>query len=47
MAKSNTERVEALRLRRANLKQKRREFSLTDEEKLKVDEFVKGLRKGS
>ncbi len=47
MALNNKQRQEALRLRRANLKQKRREFSLTDEEKLKVDGFIRELRKGS
>ena len=40
-AKSNLERQKALRKRRAELGQKRREFYLTDKEKIKVDEFIK------
>ncbi len=47
MAKSCNERQEALRKRRAELGQKRREFFLTDVEKLKVDKYIKRLRKGS
>jgi len=45
MALTNKQRQEALRFRRAELGQKRREFYLTDEEKLKIDEFIRELRK--
>ncbi|GEM_PF-3159120 len=45
MALTNKQRQEALRKRRAGLGQKRREFYLNDEEKLKVDEYIRKLRK--
>ena len=45
MPKSNKERQAALRSRRAALGQKRREFFLTDAEKVKVDELLRKLRK--
>ena len=45
MALTNNEKQEALRFRRALLRQKRREFYLTDTEKLKVDAYIKRLRK--
>ncbi len=47
MAKTGNERQEALRKRRADLGRKRREFFLTDAEKLKIDKYIKRLRKGS
>jgi len=46
MPKSSQERQEALRKRRADLGLKRREFYLSDAEKLKVDKYIKRLRKG-
>lgn len=45
MAKTNKERQEALRKRRAENGLKRREFFLTETEKLKVDKYLKLLRK--
>ena len=47
MAKTSKERQEALRKRRAELGQKRREFFLTDAEKLKVDKYIERIRKGN
>ena len=47
MALSNKERQAALRKRRATLGQKRREFFLTDAEKVKVDELLVKLRKAT
>jgi len=45
MPKSNKERQAALRKRRSASGQKKREFYLTDTEKVKVDEFLRELRK--
>ena len=45
MAKSGNERQEALRKRRAELGQKRREFFLTDVEKVKINRYINRLRK--
>ena len=42
--KSVTQRVEALRKRRALLGQTRRDYYLTDNEKSEVDHFIKKLR---
>ena len=44
-AKSNLERQEALRFRRAKLGLKRREFYLTDDEFQQTKQFVEKLRK--
>ncbi len=44
MPKSNNERLEALRKRRLAEGLKRREFYLTDAEKVKVSEFIKQMR---
>lgn len=46
MALTNKQKQEALRKRRAALGQRRREFYLTDAEKVKVDASVKRMRKG-
>jgi len=45
MPKSNKQRQEALRQRRAKLGQKRSEFYLNDSEKVKVDTFIRAMRK--
>jgi hypothetical protein len=45
MALTNNQKQEALRKRRAELGQKRREYYLTDAEKARVDAYVKRMRK--
>lgn len=47
MPKSVSERVKALRDRRALLDEpvKRHEYALTDKEKIEVDKLIKGMRK--
>jgi len=47
MALTNKQKQEALRKRRAELGQKRREYYLTDAEKVKVDAYIKRMRKGT
>ena len=47
MALTNKEKQEALRKRRVKLGLKRRELCLTDGEKLKVDAYLKRIRKGT
>ncbi len=46
-ALTNKEKQTALRKRRAKIGLKRREFYLTDSEKLKVDAYLKRIRKGT
>ena len=47
MPLTNKQRQEALRCRRAKLGQKRREFYLNDSEKVKVDGFIRAMRKAT
>jgi len=47
MALSNSQKQNAMRERRAKLGQKRREYYLTDAEKVKVDAYIKRMRKGT
>jgi len=47
MPLTNAQKQGALRERRAGLGLKRREFYLTDSEKLKVDAYLKRIRKGT
>jgi len=47
MALTNKQKQEALRKRRADVGQKRREYYLTDAEKVKVDAYIKRMRKGT
>jgi len=44
---TSQEKQAALRSRRTKLGLKRREFYLTDSEKLKVDAYLKRIRKGT
>jgi len=46
-ALTNKEKQAALRERRAKLGLKRREFYLSDGEKLKVDAYLKRIRRGT
>ena len=46
MPQSNKEKQQALRKRRAKLGLKRKEYWLTDAEKVKVDVYVKRIMKG-
>lgn len=46
-ALTNKEKQAALRKRRAKLGLKRREFYLTENEKLKFDAYLKRIRKGT
>jgi len=47
MALTSKQKQEAMRKRRAELGKKRREFYLTDAEKVKVDAYIKRMRKGT
>ena len=45
MPKSNKERLADLRKRRSELGQKRREYYLTDDEKIVMDSYFRRIRK--
>jgi len=45
MAKTGSERQDDLRKRRAELGLKRREYFLTDAEKIKVDKYIKLIKR--